>query len=300
MTDLAVDVSNLSKLYNGKSVVQDLSLKIKRGSIYGFLGSNGSGKTTTFRMLCGLTIPTTGQGTCLGLDFIAENDAIKLRIGYMPQKFCLYENLTVEENLRFIAELYELSNLNQAIEREIRLLHLEPYRHFRASQLSEGWKQRLSLGCALIHEPQLLFLDEPTAGLDPKARIEFWDHLHKISLERGTTILVSTHYMDEAEKCTELGYIHQGKLLYSGSTEGIIAFSEIKSYVSNMSRSNQLAFATMIADDYPSIMVSFNNNNLRISSKDAQALAAAIHLVPDANFKATLPSMEEAFMGMIP
>lgn len=300
MTELAIDITDLSKAYNGKNVVQKISLKIKRGTIYGFLGSNGSGKTTTIRLLCGLIDPSDGQGTCLGLNFRTQNEAIKSRIGYMPQKFCLYEKLTIEENLKFIGQLYQLVDLNNAIDRVIELLHLEPYRHLKAGLLSEGWKQRLSLGAALVHNPELLFLDEPTAGLDPKARIEFWDYLHKISLERGTTILVSTHYMDEAEKCTELGYIHFGKLLYSGSTEGIISFSKVISFVSDTNRRHQLALSKMIANDFPSVMVTINNNSLRISSKNNQTLSDLIKKVPEANFKATIPSMEDAFMGMIP
>lgn len=299
MTDLAIDVSQLSKEYNGKKVVQDLTLKIKRGSIYGFLGSNGSGKTTTIRMLCGLITPSGGEGYCLGLNFRTESDVIKSRIGYMPQKFCLYQNLTVEENLRLLGQLYQLPDLDESIQREIALFHLEPYRHLRAGQLSGGWKQRLSLASALIHEPELLFLDEPTAGLDPKGRIEFWDCLHKISLERGTTILVSTHYMDEAEKCTELGYIHLGRLLYSGSTEGIITYSAVQSYVSDISRKDQLELSQTIADSFPAIMVTFTNNNLRVSSKDKRLLSDLITRVPHANFKLAETSMEEAFMGMI-
>lgn len=299
MSDLAIDVSQLSKEYNGKKVVQDLTLKIKRGSIYGFLGSNGSGKTTTIRMLCGLITPSAGEGYCLGLNFRTESDVIKSRIGYMPQKFCLYENLTVQENLRLMGQLYQLSDLDESIRREIELFNLEPYRNIRAQQLSGGWKQRLSLATALIHEPDLLFLDEPTAGLDPKGRIEFWDCLHKISLERGTTILITTHYMDEAEKCTELGYIHLGKLVYSGSTEGIIVHSAVRSYFSDISRKEQLDLSKTIEDDFPSIMVTFNNNNLRVSSKDEQALSDLIARVPYANFKPIEPSMEEAFMGLI-
>lgn len=300
MTDLAIDVSDLSKDFNGKKVVQDLSLKIRRGSIYGFLGANGSGKTTTIRMLCGLITPSTGEGYCLDLNFRTESETIKSRIGYMPQRFCLYENLTVEENLRFMGQLYQLTDLDESVQREIDLFHLQPFRRQRAGQLSGGWKQRLSLASALIHEPDLLFLDEPTAGLDPKGRIEFWDCLHKISLERGTTILVSTHYMDEAEKCTELGYIHLGKLLYSGSTEGIISYSGVRSYISDINRQEQLNVSKKIADSFPSIMVTFNNNNLRVSSKDEQALSALVASVPYANFRACDPSMEEAFMGMIP
>jgi len=251
-------------------------------------------------MLCGLVSPTSGYGYCLGKDFQADKELIKSRIGYMPQKFCLYESLTVEENLKFIGKLYQLKNLEGAVQREVELLHLEPYRKQLARQLSGGWKQRLSLGCSLIHSPDILFLDEPTAGLDPKARIEFWDRLHTISLERGTTILVSTHYMDEAEKCTQLGYIHKGRMLYSGKSEGIVKHSGVHSYMSNLERDDQLVLISMIEARYPMIMVTYQGSALRISSIDIQSLEDLITAFPNYRFDIARPSMEEAFMGMIP
>lgn len=299
MTDLAIDIQGLTKTFGRRTVVNGISLQVARGSVFGFLGANGSGKTTTIRMICGLLTPTAGHGTCLGLDIRTRSADIKQRIGYMPQKFCLYDQLTVYENLRFIGAVYRLPGLSGAIDRQLDYLQLGPYRNHRAIELSGGWRQRLSLASCLIHEPELLFLDEPTAGVDPKARKEFWDYLHAIALQQGTTFLVTTHYMDEAEKCTNLGYINQGNLLYTGTTAGIIPFSGIRSYVTQVDRQAQAALAAELSHRYPTLMTSYVNNELRVSSRDESTLGRVLADFPAAGFTPAEPTFEEVFIGLI-
>ncbi|CAM2889544.1 ABC transporter ATP-binding protein [Legionella steigerwaltii] len=299
MSDLAIDVKELTKKFDEKVAVDRINLQVEKGSIFGFLGSNGSGKTTTIRMICGLLTPTDGEGTCLGYDIRKQSDEIKKRTGYMPQKFSFYMGLTVNENLRFIADIFQVKNSAKAIEEIIKDLGLEDYRKVQAVNLSGGWKQRLALACSLLHKPQLLFLDEPTAGVDPKARKEFWDYLHKISSRDGTTILVTTHYMDEAEKCTDLAYINIGKLLYTGSTRDLIPHSKVKTYVLETDRKKQNPLMEKIQNSYPKLLASIVNNELRISSKNHQLLKQMIDENSDLSFKETTPSFEEVFIGLM-
>ena len=299
MTELAIDIRGLTKKFGENTVVNNLSLQVERGSVFGFLGSNGSGKTTTIRMICGLLTPTSGSGSCLDLDILKDGEQIRARIGYMAQKFCLYEQLTVEENLRFIGEVYQLPDLKERISEQLRYLHLEKYRNHRARDLSGGWKQRLSLASCLLHSPEILFLDEPTAGVDPKARKEFWDYLHEIAIDQGTTILVTTHYMDEAEKCTNLAYINQGNLLYNGTTGGIIPFSKIISYVTDVPRQQQAKLTSEIDSKYFSVIASFVSNQLRISSRDEEELDRIRDEYPEFKFSRVDPSFEEVFIGLI-
>jgi ABC-2 type transport system ATP-binding protein len=216
-----IDVSGLNKYFGTLHAVDNVSLKIKRGTIFGFLGPNGSGKTTTIRMLCGLLTPDSGHGQCLGYDILTEQEEIKKHVGYMTQHFSYYGDLTVYENLDFIARVYGIAKRKQKIAAALQAFSFEPYLNQLAGRLSGGWKQRLALAAALLHEPQLLLLDEPTAGVDPKARREFWDQLHRLSAQ-GITTLVSTHYMDEAERCTRLAYISFSKLLIEGTMREII------------------------------------------------------------------------------
>jgi ABC-2 type transport system ATP-binding protein len=204
--DIAIDVHGLTKRFNGLVAVRDLSMQVKRGTIYGFLGPNGSGKTTTLRMLTGLLTPDDGTGTCLGYDLRTQTDEIKRRVGYMTQRFSLYQDLSVRENLEFVARIYGLANPVGAARAMVARLGLEGREQQLAGQLSGGWKQRLALGACTLPNPQLLLLDEPTAGVDPKARREFWNEIHELAVE-GLTVLVSTHYMDEAERCHEIAYI---------------------------------------------------------------------------------------------
>ena len=209
---LAIDVHGLNKSFAGHRAVKDVALQIEEGHICGFLGPNGSGKTTTLRMLCGLLTPDGGAGQVLGLDFPREAGAIKRQTGYMTQRFSLYEDLTIEENLAFVARVYSLDRIVQRVDDTLDKLGIQHRRKQLAGQLSGGWKQRLALAAATMHEPRLLLLDEPTAGVDPQARRDFWDEIHVLS-DKGITVLVSTHYMDEAERCHEIAYIFDGELI---------------------------------------------------------------------------------------
>ncbi|HEY1459522.1 MAG TPA: ABC transporter ATP-binding protein [Casimicrobiaceae bacterium] len=220
--DIVIDVRGINKHFGDKHVVKDLSLNVARGEIFGFLGPNGSGKTTSIRMLCGLLTPDSGDGTCLGFDILRETKAIKRHVGYMTQRFSFWEDLTIRENLRFVARMYSMDDGARRVERSLAHLGLAARADQLAGTLSGGWKQRLALAACLLHEPQLLLLDEPTAGVDPKARRDFWEELHGFAA-RGITVLVSTHYMDEAERCHKLGYILDGRLLVSGTAREIIA-----------------------------------------------------------------------------
>lgn len=227
--DFAIDVRGLSKHFGHRAVVDGIDIQVRRGEICGFLGPNGSGKTTTIRMLCGLLAPSSGQGHCLGFDLVKQSRQIKLRTGYMTQKFGLYEDLSIEENLRFIAEVYDMPQGEELVDQTLRRLGLHERREQLASALSGGWKQRLSLAACLLHDPELLLLDEPTAGVDPRARRDFWHQIHLLAAE-GLTVLVSTHYMDEAERCHRLAYISYGKLLTSGTMQEVIAQSKLRTW----------------------------------------------------------------------
>jgi ABC-2 type transport system ATP-binding protein len=217
----AIDVKGLNKSFGDKHVVQDVALQIAEGRICGFLGPNGSGKTTTLRMLCGLLTPDSGSGTCLGFDIIRQSDEIKIRTGYMTQRFSLYEDLTIAENLEFTAQVYGLDRQAERVDAALEKLGLASRRGQLAGSLSGGWKQRLALASATLHEPKLLLLDEPTAGVDPMARRDFWDEIH-ILAGQGLTVLVSTHYMDEAERCHEIAYISYGKLIARGTAQEVV------------------------------------------------------------------------------
>lgn len=222
MTELAIDVRGLSKAYGGRKVVDAVDLQVGAGRIVGFLGPNGSGKTTSLRMLCGLLTPDAGEGQVLGLDFRREAEAVKRQVGYMTQKFGLYDDLSIRENLDFVARLFSMPHRRHAVDGALERLGLASRQRQLAGALSGGWKQRLALAACLLHRPRLLLLDEPTAGVDPKARREFWDQIHLLAGE-GITVLVSTHYMDEAERCHELVYIAYGHVLARGSAAAIVA-----------------------------------------------------------------------------
>src|SRR5471032_3497458 len=228
-TDLVIDVTGVTKRFGPKTVVNDIALQVKRGEIYGFLGPNGSGKTTFIRMLCGLLTPDAGRGTCLGYDLLNGQAEIKRHVGYMTQRFSYYEDLSIRENLDFIARLYAVPDRAAAVQHSLEQLGLADRSRQLAGQLSGGWKQRLALAASLIHSPQLLLLDEPTAGVDPKARRDFWDEIHALAAN-GITVLVSTHYMDEAERCHRLAYIAYGRLLASGTAAEMIAAQTLAAY----------------------------------------------------------------------
>ena len=226
---LAVDVRGLNKSFGDKHVVQDVSIQVESGKITGFLGPNGSGKTTTLRMLCGLLTPDSGQGQVLGLDFLRDTEALKRHTGYMTQRFSLYEDLTIQENLDFIARVYGLPERGRRVREALERLGLHNRRGQLAGSLSGGWKQRLSLAACVLHDPRLLLLDEPTAGVDPKARREFWDEIHALAAE-GMTVLVSTHYMDEAVRCHDIAYIVYGRLIARGTADEVVAQSGLTTF----------------------------------------------------------------------
>jgi ABC-2 type transport system ATP-binding protein len=220
-SDLVIDVQGITKRFGGRTVVNNIPMQVRRGEIYGFLGPNGSGKTTFLRILCGLLRPDGGSGRCLGFDLRRDSAAIKKNIGYMTQRFSFYEDLTIEENLDFIARIYGVSQRRPAVEKSLARLGMTERRRQLAGELSGGWKQRLALAACLIHQPQLLLLDEPTAGVDPRARRDFWEEIHQLAAE-GLTTLVTTHYMDEAERCHRLAYIAYGNLLASGTAGEVV------------------------------------------------------------------------------
>jgi ABC-2 type transport system ATP-binding protein len=220
-SQLAIDVQDLTKSFGGKVAVDHFTMQVPRGAIYGFLGPNGSGKTTTIRMICGLLTPDEGRGIVLGHDIARDSELIKREVGYMTQKFSLYEDLSIAENLDFVARMYEVPDRKRRVANALENLGLSSRKEQLAGTLSGGWKQRLALAACLIHEPKLLLLDEPTAGVDPGARRDFWDHIHQLA-HAGITVLVSTHYMDEAERCHALAYIAYGKLLAHGTIREVI------------------------------------------------------------------------------
>ena len=230
MTELVIDVKGVSKAFGDKKVVDNVDLQVKRGEIYGFLGPNGSGKTTTIRMICGLLTPDSGEGHCLGLDIVKQSLLIKRKVGYMTQHFSLYKDLSVYENLDFIARVFGMDRRKERVQQAIDQLGIGRARQKQlAGNLSGGWKQRMALAAAILHEPELLLLDEPTAGVDPKARRQFWDQIHQLS-DQGITTLVSTHYMDEAERCHRLAYIAYGNLLVNGTQQQVIDHAKIETW----------------------------------------------------------------------
>ncbi|MCQ4189802.1 ABC transporter ATP-binding protein [Methylocystis suflitae] len=229
-SDIAIDVRGLTKSFGAKKVVDNFTLQVTRGHIQGFLGPNGSGKTTTIRMLCGLLTPDSGEGECLGYDIRRQQEEIKRYVGYMTQGFSLYRDLTIRENLEFVARVYGLEAPEDAAQGALERLGLVARADQLAGELSGGWKQRLALGACILPGPSLLLLDEPTAGVDPKARRDFWDEIHHLATQ-GLTVLVSTHYMDEAERCHQIAYIANGRLLASGTIPEIIASANLSTWV---------------------------------------------------------------------
>jgi ABC-2 type transport system ATP-binding protein len=271
--DFAIDVRGVTKKFGDRAVVNNITMLVRHGEIYGFLGPNGSGKTTFLRMLCGLLRPDAGSGHCLGLDFRRESAEIKKRVGYMTQKFSFYEDLTVEENLEFIARIYGVPERKSAVEKSLKRLGMVERRKQLAGTLSGGWKQRLALAACLIHEPQLLLLDEPTAGVDPKARRDFWEEIHQLAAD-GLTVLITTHYMDEAERCHRLAYIAYGNLLASGTVENVLANARLTTF--EVTGGNLHALAEKIRG-LPGVeqVVAFGST-LHVSGRDGEKLRASV------------------------
>jgi ABC-2 type transport system ATP-binding protein len=293
---LAIEVKGLTKRYGGHAVVDHIDLAVPRGRILGFLGPNGSGKTTTIRMLCGLLTPDDGTGTCLGLNIRTESPEIKRRVGYMTQRFSLYEDLSIEENLDFIARVYAVPERPTRVREALQRLGLQPRAKQLAGTLSGGWKQRLALAACLLHQPELLLLDEPTAGVDPQARREFWDQIHTLAAQ-GITVLVSTHYMDEAERCHRLAYIAYGKLLAQGTREEIVRQARLYTWL--VSGEDLAALAEELRAAPGVDMVTAFGTALHVSGTDRARLAAAVAPFrgrPGTTWTEIAPSLEDAFI----
>jgi ABC-2 type transport system ATP-binding protein len=300
--DIAIDVHGLTKKFGTRTVVRDLSMQVRRGSIYGFLGPNGSGKTTTIRMLCGLLTPDAGEGTCLGFNIRTEADKIKRRVGYMTQRFSLYQDLSVRENLEFVARIYGLPDPAGAARDMIVRLGLSGREAQLAGELSGGWKQRLALGACTLPGPQLLLLDEPTAGVDPKARREFWNEIHALAAD-GLTVLVSTHYMDEAERCHEIAYIAYGELLVHGTVDEVIESAHLVTYTVMATNGEGLAKVADELNGRPGIdMVAPFGGSLHVGGRDAAALEAAMQSFRDRPGLAIEPAkttLEDVFIDLM-
>lgn len=297
--EFAIDVQELTKRYGGKAVVDGLSMQVRRGEVFGFLGPNGSGKTTTIRMMCGLLTPDGGTGHTLGYDILREASKIKREAGYMTQRFGLYEDLSIRENLDFIAQIYQMDKRRLRVDAALERLGLQARQHQLAGELSGGWKQRLALASCMLHEPRLLLLDEPTAGVDPKARRDFWEEIHKLAAA-GITVLVSTHYMDEAERCHRLGYIAYGRLMALGTPKELVENSDFVTWLVTGEELNHLADALQ---RLPGVsMVTRFGNTLHVSGKDEQALneaTAPFRTNPAQQWVPGEPQLEDVFIQLM-
>ncbi|MBI4695626.1 MAG: ABC transporter ATP-binding protein [Gammaproteobacteria bacterium] len=298
-----IDVRGLTKRFAGRAAVEDFSIRVAQGQIYGFLGPNGSGKTTTIRMLCGLLTPDAGEGQCLGYDIRTGAQRIKREVGYMTQRFSLYEDLSIAENLDFTARMYAVRDRRRVVDRTIDRLGLTARRKQLAGTLSGGWKQRVALAACMLHAPRLLLLDEPTAGVDPKARREFWDRIHELAAE-GLTVLVSTHYMDEAERCHELAYLAYGRLMVNGTAQEVVKQSGLVTWSAN----GEAPVATLnrLGQELKTLpavrMVVPFGNTLHVSGDDEAALEAAIAPYRergDLVWKRIKPSLEDVFISLM-
>jgi ABC-2 type transport system ATP-binding protein len=296
MSAPAIEVAGLVKRFGAKTVVDGFAITVERGLIFGFLGPNGSGKTTTIRMLCGLLTPDGGSGRCLGFDILSQAREIKRRVGYMTQRFGLYEDMTVRENLRFIGRVYNVRPLDRRVEETLVSFGLADRQDQLAGALSGGWKQRLALAACVLHRPELLLLDEPTAGVDPKARREFWELIHGLAAE-GVTVLVSTHYMDEAERCHRIAYLAEGRLLLQGSVEEVVAGSGLTTWQASGGEISELQRRLR---GRPGVeMAAAFGNALHVTGADAAALERAIQDYRDDprwRWQKIEPSLEDVFI----
>ena len=296
----AIDVAGLNKSFGKKHVVKDFSLQVREGEIYGFLGPNGSGKTTSIRMICGLLKPDSGHGTCLGYD-IKDSASIKREVGYMTQRFSLWEDLSIRENLDFVARMYGMQDRVSAVQKTLADLGLEKRKDQLAGTLSGGWKQRLALAACMLHRPKLLLLDEPTAGVDPQARRDFWEEIHALAA-KGMSVLVSTHYMDEAERCHRLAYIAWGRLLATGTPDEVLHLFPLVTWEVS-GPSNLLSRLNEALKGRPGIShVTAFGNTLHVTGEDEAALERDI--VPfrkqdDLQWQKSRPSLEDVFIHLM-
>jgi ABC-2 type transport system ATP-binding protein len=295
---LAIDVHGLKKRFGKKVAVDGVDIAVPEGEVWGFLGPNGSGKTTTIRMLCGLLKPDAGSGTCLGRDIVRESEQIKRNVGYMTQRFSFWEDLTVRENFDFVARVYEVPARAAVIARTIEDFGLADREGQLAGELSGGWKQRLALAACMLHSPRLLLLDEPTAGVDPQARRDFWEEIHRLS-DAGLTVLVSTHYMDEAERCDRIVYISQGKIYARGTVQQVIAQSGLVTFVISGEGARRLIARLEGAAGVDH--VAFFGAVLHVSGRDRRALEAAVapyRSDPAFEVEEIESSLEDVFIGL--
>ena len=293
-----IDVEGLTKRYGERTVVDNLSMQVQRGEINGFLGPNGSGKTTSIRMMCGLLTPDGGSGRTLGHDIVNDAAAIKAQVGYMTQRFGLYEDLSLRENLEFVARIYGMNRIGHRVSQTLDRLGLTQRQHQLAGSLSGGWKQRLALAACMLHQPRLLLLDEPTAGVDPKARRDFWEEIHTLAAE-GMTVLVSTHYMDEAERCHRLGYIAYGRLLACGTPDELVANSGLHTW--QVSGQTQAIFDALNGQPGVDLITRFGNT-LHLSGQNADRLLQAItpwRTQPDTQWQPIKPQLEDLFIRLM-
>jgi ABC-type multidrug transport system ATPase subunit len=298
MSEFVIDVHGLAKRFGGRPVVDGLDLQVESGEICGFLGANGSGKTTTIRLLCGLLTPDGGRGTCLGMDIRTEAPAIRRQIGYMTQRFSLYEDLTVFENLDFVARVYEIPSRQDAIERILTRMELVPRRDQLAGQLSGGWKQRLALSACVLHEPRLLLLDEPTAGVDAEARRTFWDLIHDLAGE-GLTTLVSTHYMDEAERCKRIVYLSEGRIVAQGAPDEVVRHSGLITFEAEGPEVDEIARRLRQVPGVEAAAVF--GRSIHIAGTDRAALEQAIAALGEESlrWREIEPRLEDAFIHLL-
>ena len=297
--DLAIDVRGLTKTFGKRTAVNHVDIKMPRGQVWGFLGPNGSGKTTTIRMLCGLLKPDAGEGTCLGYDIIRNSRQIKNNVGYMTQKFSYWEDLSIRENLEFVANLYGLKNKKQVVDQTLEQLGLTSRQKQLAGTLSGGWKQRLALAACTLHNPKMLMLDEPTAGVDPQARRDFWDQIHRLSAQ-GLTVLVSTHYMDEAERCDQIVYIAYGKLMAQGRVEDIIDQSGLFTFVAEGAGVRDIM--EKLRGQPGADHVAYFGNALHLSGGDLDKLKALISArgqAPGVRWRQERPNLEDVFIHLM-
>jgi ABC-2 type transport system ATP-binding protein len=297
MTALAIDVHGLCKSFGSNRVVDGLDMVVPEGEICGFLGGNGSGKTTTIRLLCGLLKPDAGGGTCLGFDLIRQSAEIRLAIGYMTQRFSLYGDLSVRENLDFVASLYQIRNRVAAVDAALDRMGLATRAGHLAGELSGGWKQRLSLAACVLHRPRLLLLDEPTAGVDAKARREFWDMINDLAAE-GITVLVSTHYMDEAERCQRVVYLAGGRLIVQGTVDEVVLDSNLVVFETT---GDALEPALRVIRNAPGVeSATIFGRALRIVGLDRTALQRAITTrAPDLAWEEVPARLDDVFIHLL-
>ncbi len=288
-----IDVRGLNKYFGDKHVVKDLSLQVGKGEILGFLGPNGSGKTTAIRMLCGLLTPESGEGHCLGYDILTQSDNIKREVGYMTQKFSYWEDLSIRENLDFVARIYELADRKRIVDEALETLGLTSRSSQLARALSGGWKQRLALAACMLRHPRLLLLDEPTAGVDPNARRDFWEELHELA-STGVSVLISTHYMDEAERCHKLAYIAYGNLLAKGSAQSIIEEQNLFTY--EVSGENLMEISKALEKEAAIEQTVIFGSILHVSGKDPAGIENALS---QEHYRPIPTSLEDVFIYLM-